>query len=183
MTYEEKTISRKNVYKGSIIDVDKLEVILPNGKKAGRDVVNHSGASVIIPLNKDGEIYVVRQYRKPIDSMLLEIPAGKLDPGEDPLVCAKRELKEETGLNAQNVNYILSIHSTPGFSNEILHIFAATNLSKGEACTDEDEFLTMEKIHINKLMDMIFCGEITDAKTIIGIFIAQKILNGEIDIK
>jgi ADP-ribose pyrophosphatase len=183
MTYEEKTVSRKSVYKGSIIDVYQLEVILPNGKKAKRDVVNHSGASVIIPLNKDNEIYVVRQYRKPVDRMLIEIPAGKLDSGEDPLVCAKRELKEETGLDAKSIKYILSIHSTPGFSNEILHIFAATNLSIGKACTDEDEFLTTEKIHINKLIEMIFCGEITDAKTIIGIFTAQKILNNEIEIK
>ena len=179
MKYEEKTISKKEFYKGNIINVEKWQVLLPNGKEASRDVVIHPGASVIIPLTENNEIYMVRQYRKPVEAELLELPAGKLDAGEDPKVCAQRELKEETGLDADEIKHVLSFNSTPGFTNEILYMYLATGLHEGTACTDEDEFLRVEKFPVNKLLDMIFNHEITDAKTIIGIFLADKILKGD----
>jgi ADP-ribose pyrophosphatase len=182
MLYEEKTVARRNVFEGSVIRVDSLEVLLQNGKKVKRDLVLHPGASVIIPINENNELYMVRQYRKPIEKISLEIPAGKLDAGEEPLECAIRELKEETGVEAEKVKHLFSIHSTPGFCNEILHMFVATGIVEGKACTDEDEFLSVEKIHIDKLMDMVLSGEITDAKTVIGIMAAQRIVHGEIDI-
>jgi len=182
MNFEEKTISEQHIYTGNIINVDRLTVSLPDGKIATRDIIRHPGASAIVALNKNGEMYMVRQYRKPIEVVSLEIPAGKLDAGEDPAVCAARELKEETGLSAGKIIHMLSIHSTPGFSNEILHIYAAVDLNEGNSCTDEDEFVSTEKYTVKELTNMVMSGEITDAKSIIGIFLAEKILKGEIEI-
>ncbi len=182
MNYEEKTVSEKHIYKGNIINVDNLTVTLPDGRQATRDIVRHPGASVIVPLNEKGEVYMVRQFRKPIDTVTLEIPAGKLDPGEDPLVCAKRELKEETGLDAKEIRHLVSIHSTPGFSDEVLHLYSATGLSEGESCADEDEFISTERYPVAELIEMILNGRITDAKTIIGVLLADKILSGKIEI-
>jgi ADP-ribose pyrophosphatase len=182
MNYEEKTVSREHKYKGNIISVDMLTVTLPDGRQATRDVVKHPGASVVIPLNENGELYMVRQYRKPIDRTSLELPAGKLDPGEAPEVCAQRELKEETGLEAGEIKHVISMHSTPGFCNEVLHMYIATQLKEGESCADEDEFISTEKIPVQKLIGMILNHEITDAKTIIGVLLADKILKGEISI-
>jgi len=182
MNYEEKTVSRKQVYNGNIINVERLTVTLPNGKEASRDVVLHPGASVVIPIGDDGSIYLVRQYRKPIEKVSLELPAGKLDPGEDPEVCARRELEEETGLTAGKFKHLISIHTTPGFSNEVLHLYAAAELKEGDAHTDEDEFLSTEKVKIEELINLILNHEITDAKTIIGAFLAEKILAGKIEL-
>lgn len=182
MNYEEKTVSERHIYKGNIINVDNLTITLPDGRQATRDIVRHPGASVVVPLNEKGEVYMVRQFRKPIDMVTIEIPAGKLDPGEDPLVCAKRELKEETGLEAKEIRHLVSIHSTPGFSDEVLHMYSATGLSEGESCADEDEFISTEKYPVADLIDMILNGKITDAKTIIGVLLADKILSGKIDI-
>lgn len=182
MKYEEKTVSKKQIYSGKIINVDLLTVTLPNGKKASREIVTHPGASVVIPISDNGELYMVRQYRKPVEKELLELPAGKLDPNESPEDCAARELKEETGLEAGNIKHVISIHSTPGFSNEVLHMFAAMDLKEGKACADEDEFITSEKFKIDKLINMVLNHKITDAKTIIGILLADKIVKGEINL-
>jgi len=182
MNYEEKTIAEKHIYSGNIINVDLLTVTLPDGRQATRDIVSHPGASVVVPLNEKGEVYMVRQYRKPIETVSLEIPAGKLDHGEDPKVCAERELKEETGLIAENLTHLVSIHSTPGFSNEVLHLYVATGLSEGESCADEDEFISTEKYTVAELEGMVLKGEITDAKSIIGILFADKIISGKLNI-
>lgn len=183
MNYEEKTIAKKHIYSGNIINVDLLTVTLPDGRQATRDIVSHPGASVVVPLNEKGEIYMVRQFRKPIEAISLEIPAGKLDPGEDPRTCAVRELKEETGLNAEHLTHLTSIHTTPGFSNEVLHLYVATGLSEGDSCADEDEFISTEKYSVNELLELVLKGKITDAKTIIGILLADKIISGKINIK
>jgi ADP-ribose pyrophosphatase len=183
MNYEEKTVSRKQIYQGNIIKVESLTVTLPDGREASRDLVLHPGASVIIPLNENGELYMVRQFRKPLEKVSLELPAGKLDCGEDPQVCAERELKEETGLTAEKISHLISIHTTPGFSNEVLHLYTATGLTEGDSCADEDEFITTERIPVAELVDMVLKGEITDAKSIIGILLAEKINRGDLDIK
>jgi ADP-ribose pyrophosphatase len=183
MNYEEKTVSSRHIYKGNIIDVEHVTVTLPDGREATRDLVLHPGASAVVPLNEKGEIYMVRQYRKAIDAVSLEIPAGKLDHGEDPRICAERELKEETGLTADRITHLVSIHSTPGFSNEVLHLYSATGLKEGENCADEDEFLSTEKYPVSQLVDMILKGEITDAKSIIGILMAERIMDGKLDIR
>jgi len=183
MNYEEKTVSEQHIYTGNIIKVEKVTVTLPNGKLATRDIVRHPGASAVIPLNGNGELYMVRQFRKPLDKVSLEIPAGKLDAGEDPAICAARELKEETGLTAGKIIHLTSIYSTPGFSDEILHLYAAVDLHEGESCADEDEFISAEKYTVAELIDKVFSGEITDAKSIIGIFLADKIISGKTDIQ
>ncbi len=175
MDYFEKTLKTDEIYKGNIIKVQNLTVSLPNGKEATRDIVLHPGASVVIPINEQGELYMVKQFRKPLDLTTLELPAGKLDSvGEDPRVCAERELMEETGLRAEKIDHLISIHTTPGFCNEVIHMYTATGLTQGEACTDEDEFLDVEKIHVSKLVDMILEHKITDAKTIIGVLLAER---------
>lgn len=183
MNYEEKTVSRRQIYQGNIIKVESLTVTLPDGKEASRDLVTHPGASVVIPLGENGELYLVRQFRKPLEAVSLELPAGKLDPGEDPQVCAERELREETGLTAQSIRYLISIHTTPGFCNEVIHMYAATGLKEGDSCADEDEFITTEKMPVKELVDMVLKGVITDAKSIIGILLAEKIVKGDEDIK
>jgi ADP-ribose pyrophosphatase len=180
MDFKEKTIDIKKIYNGYIIDVENHTVELPDGKPAPRDIVRHPGASVVIPVNDNGDVYMVRQFRKPLDKVLLELPAGKLDNNEDPLLCATRELKEETGIVADSIKHIISIHTTPGFCDEVIHMYIATGLKVGEACSDDDEFIESEKVHIDKLIQMIFTREITDAKTIIGIFLAQKFIHREI---
>lgn len=182
MNYEEKTVSKKHIYTGNIIEVDLLTVTLPDGKEATRDIVSHPGASVVVPLTAGGELYMVRQFRKPLEMESLEIPAGKLDQGENPLDCAKRELKEETGVDAGNVKHLISIHSTPGFCNEVLHMYLATELTEGMSNADEDEFISCEKIPVGKLVEMVIGHEITDAKSIIGILLADKIMQGELKV-
>lgn len=182
MNYEEKTLAEKEIFVGNIIKVESLTVELPDGKAATRDIVRHPGASAVIPINEEGEIYMVTQYRKPIEKVLLEIPAGKLDKGEDPAVCAKRELKEETGLEAGKMKHLVSMHSTPGFCDEVLHLYAATDLKEGEACADEGEFISSQKFPVSDLLEKVLHHEITDAKTIVGILLADKIIKGEIEL-
>ncbi len=179
--HDEETVSRKCVYRGNIISVESLKVRLPGDKIAGRDVVLHPGAAVIIPITDENELFMVRQYRKPVEKSLLEIPAGKLDSGESPEVCARRELLEETGLVAGRLVYLTSIYTTPGFSNEVLHFFAAFDLQASEHKTDEDEYLSVEKHCIGELIGMVLNSGVRDAKSIIGILLAEKIIKGEID--
>jgi ADP-ribose pyrophosphatase len=177
MQYEEKTVNTKHVYKGKFISLDSVEVVLPDGNRSTRDIVLHPGASVVVPVSENNEIYMVRQYRKPIEKVTLELPAGKLDEGEDPKVCAERELKEETGIEAAKIEHMISIHSTPGFSTEVLHLYLASGLTEGTASSDEDEFVSCEKYKIDELIGMIMSNEITDAKTIIGILMADRMIN------
>ena len=174
MIFEEKTVSKKHIYKGGIIDVYSLTVEFPNGKQASRDLVLHSGASAVVPVNEKGEIAMVSQYRKAIERISLEIPAGKLDAGEDPEACASRELTEETGLSAGQMKHLTSTYSTPGFCNEILHIYLATQLKQGDSCTDEDEFLSVRWYPFDELVEMIGTGQVSDSKSIIGILLAEK---------
>ena len=181
MEYTEKTIKTDDIYKGNIIKVQNLTVTLQNGKEATRDIVLHPGASVVVPINEKGELYLVKQFRKPLDITTLELPAGKLDSvTEDPKVCAERELMEETGLRAGKLEHLISIHTTPGFCNEVIHMYTATELTQGESCLDEDEFLSVEKIHVTKLVDMILEHKITDGKTIIGVLMAERIIRNKL---
>lgn len=180
MDYNEKTIEEKHIYKGNIIDIYKMTVTLPDGRTATRDIVRHPGAAVVIPYS-DGSLYLVKQFRKPIDKCTLELPAGKLDNNEDPFECAVRELKEETGLESDNIRHLISVHSTPGFSDEILHVYLATDLREGDSCCDPDEFISTLKLPVGELIKMVLNGEITDSKTIIGIMFADKISKGELN--
>ena len=178
MDFNEKTLSSETIYNGKILRLEKLTVLLPNGKEAEREVVRHSGAALIIPITEEGKIIMVNQFRKPVEKVCLEMPAGKLDPGEEPLDCAKRELEEETGYTTSNIEYVITIDTTPGFSDEKIHIFIANDLKAGQLKPDVDEFLDIVEMEIDELIKMIYQGNINDAKTIIGAFIAEKFLVG-----
>lgn len=182
MDYQEKTISKKDVYKGNILEVDVLKVLQPDGKETTREVIRHSGGAAIVPISDKNEIYMVKQYRKPVEIELLEIPAGKLDEGEEPIVCARRELKEETGLEAKNMKHLIDLYCAPGYSSEKIYIYVATDLIEGEPCADEGEIISSEKLPIAELLKMIKNNEIIDAKTVVGILLAEKIIKGEIKI-
>ncbi|HOO12413.1 MAG TPA: NUDIX hydrolase [Bacillota bacterium] len=167
----EKTLESKTVYKGRIINLRLDSVVLENGNTALREVVEHPGAVGIVALKDNGDIVMVKQYRKAADQMLLELPAGKLEQGEDPADCAARELTEETGYIAANLRYLVSFYTSPGFSNEVMHMFLATGLSQGENDPDDDEMVETVEISRDRAVDMILKGEIKDGKTIAGILL------------
>ena len=163
---KENRNSRETVFQGKILNVYKDTVILPNGKEATREVVEHSGAVAVLAIDDQDRIILVKQYRYPIQKSSLEIPAGKLEDGENPLECAKRELEEETGFQAENWSKIISFYTSPGFANEIMHLFLATGLTFVGASPDEDEFVELYKYSLDEAFDGILQQEIDDAKTI-----------------
>lgn len=164
----EKILSEEQAWRGRILDVRSLQVELPNGHQSGRDVVRHPGAAAVVALTQAGKIVLVRQYRTALDRVTVEIPAGKLDPGEDPLECAKRELREETGFSAGRISYLTTIATTPGFCDELIHIFMATNLEFQGANPDDDEFVNVDLLPVSELIDAVLDGKIEDAKTVVG---------------
>lgn len=151
---------------------------LPDGREASREVVEHSGAVGVVPLTGEGQVYLVRQYRYPIGKVTLEIPAGKLEEGEDPLDCARRELKEEVGIEASRWEPLLTFYTTPGFSNEVMHLFLATELSKKEAQPDQDEFLQIVSLPLEEALEKARTGEIMDAKTILSLLLVRYKFTG-----
>ena len=162
---KEETVSSELIFDGCIISVYKDTVSLPNGNISTREVVRHKGATCVVPITDDGEILAVRQYRYALGQVTLEIPAGKLDPGESPESCVLRELAEETGMTAEHIIPLGKLYSAVGFCDEVLHMYAATGLKPHELSPDEDEFLTVVKIPCDTFRKMILDGEITDAKT------------------
>ncbi|WP_346354193.1 NUDIX hydrolase [Azotosporobacter soli] len=168
----ETLVSSSSVFKGALLDVYCDTVTLPNGRQATREFIKHPGAVAVVPFTENGDVLMVRQFRYPTGCELLEIPAGKLDPGEQPEDCAKRELAEETGFRPGRLCRLASIHTTPGFSDEVIHLYRAENLIACDAVPDEDEFLQVESYSPTELKQMITAGEITDAKTITALMLA-----------
>lgn len=164
----EEILSQETVWRGKIFDVDTLEVKLPNGHCSRRDVVRHCGAVAVVALTENGKIAVVRQYRTALDRVTVEIPAGKMDPGEEPLESAKRELKEETGFVAGKIAYLTTIATSAGFADELIHIYLATQLSFEGADPDDDEFINVDLVPLSELIDAVLDGKIEDAKTVVG---------------
>lgn len=164
---KETKISSQTLYKG-VLDVKLDEVKLINGNTSVRIYLKHRGASGILPV-QDGYVYLVEQYRYPIGAATLEIPAGKREPGQTPLACARAELKQETGLQAKSLKEILVFHPCNAFSDEVQHLYVATGLSRGKTHLDEDEFINVKKIPLKKAYAMIKSGKITDAKTILSL--------------
>ena len=164
----EQILTQETAWSGKIFDVECLEVKLPNGHVSRRDVVRHHGAVAVVALTESGKIALVRQYRTALDRVTVEIPAGKLEPGEDPLDCAKRELKEETGFVAGRIAYLTTIASSCGFTDELIHLYLATQLSFEGASPDEDEFLNVDLVDVQDLVDAVLDGKIEDAKTVVG---------------
>ena len=166
MNLEEKQLSAEYMYKGKIISLRRDKALLPNGNTATREVVEHNGGVCVAALTDNDEVLFVRQFRYPYMEIIPEIPAGKRDKAdEDPLQCGIRELKEETGATAEKFIPLGKLYPSPGYCGEIIWMYAATGLSYGEQNPDDDEFLTVEKIPLEKAVEMILSGEITDAKT------------------
>lgn len=166
MDLKEKTLEEKVVYEGSFLKMINAKVELPNGKVATRDILKHPGAVGILAYIDSDNIIMVEQYRKPVEKVLLEIPAGKIDIGEEPLKCAVRELEEETGYKSNDIEYLGKIASAPGFCDEYLYLYKATNLYKGNVNFDDDEFINLKTFNVNEVKQMIKDGKIEDAKTI-----------------
>ncbi len=165
MNLEEKTLEKNYVFRGRIINVRQDRALLPNGRTATRDVVEHNGGVCIVPLCDNGDVILVRQFRYPYLQVITEIPAGKRDLEEDPLACGKRELKEEIGATAAQYTDLGELYPSPGYCSEVIHMYLATGLTFGEAQPDEDEFLHIERIPLKQAVDMVMKGEIKDAKT------------------
>lgn len=166
MNFEEKQLKEEYLYKGKIINLRRDEALLPDGSTAIREVVEHPGGVCVAALDENNNLLFVRQFRYPYMETTLEIPAGKRDKGgEDPLLCGKRELREETGAVAKNYISLGELYPTPGYCGEIIYMYAATDLTFGECDPDDDEFLAVERIPLEKAVEMVLSGEIKDAKT------------------
>lgn len=173
----EQNVSSEHVFDGIILHIDHLTNRLPNGKLAKREVARHIGASAVLPVDDEGNVYLVRQFRAPVERVLLEIPAGKLDyKGEDRKSAAQRELREETGLIASEWIHLNDMLSTVGFCDECISLFLARGLSSGDSDPDEDEFVNVVKMPFAEAVDMVMNNEISDAKTICALMMAYKIL-------
>ncbi len=175
--FTERTIQTEKIFDGRVFKVEVQTVELLDGKPAKREIVRHNGGACVVALDHDQKVYLVRQFRKPYDAELLEIPAGKLEPGEDPAECARRELIEETGLHADKIDFLAKIYPTPGYCSEILSIYLATGLTQGEAQPDADEHLSCHAFPLEEILAMIDRGEIYDAKTLVAILTLSRQLD------
>ena len=168
MNFNEKTVGKTTLYSGKILNLRRDDVILPDGNKAIREVVEHSGGSAIL-CELDGKVLLVKQFRYPYGECIWEIPAGKRNPNELPEVTAIRELEEEGGVIAGRVEKIFEVYPSPAYTEEVIHIFKALNVKKGKVHLDEDEFLTAKWFTLDEIKQMLKKGEIKDAKTLIAI--------------
>ncbi|MCL9660284.1 NUDIX hydrolase [Paenibacillus hunanensis] len=165
---DEVTLSTEPIFDGKVIRVQVDTVRLPNGETGKREIVRHNGAVAVLAIHNDRMI-VVDQYRQPLGRTQVEIPAGKLEPGEDPADAIARELKEETGYTAKELKLLYSFYTSPGFADELIHLYLADELEQGEAQLDEDEFLEMSAITLEEAYEQIRAGRISDAKTIMAV--------------
>ena len=176
----EKRVDGEVKYEGVIVRVHLDRAELSNGKLVRREVVEHPGGVTILPLDEDGNCTMVRQFRYPFQRIMLEAPAGKLEKGEDPRLCAERELSEETGFSALEWIDLGACCMSPGYSTEVLHIYLARKLRPGQSHPDEDEFLNTVKLPLEELVRMAMAGELDDAKTLIAVMKAERYLKQEL---
>ena len=176
----EKCLNKNYIFKGKVVSLRKDTVELPDGEHAFREVVEHSGGVCVLAIDKNDDILFVEQYRYPYEEILLEIPAGRLEKGEDARQCGIRELSEETGAAAKSFQRLCEFYPTAGYSDERIFIFTAKDLTFEETHFDEDEFLNLKRIPLKKALEMVCCGEIKDAKTIIALLLYDKKLKTEI---
>ena len=170
-------IESRRIYTGKIVSLDVDTVRFPDGSTGELEMIRHPGASAVVPFlsdprGDDPQLLLIRQFRYAADGYLFEIPAGRLDQGESPRDCAVRELKEETGCTAEQVDYLITLYTTPGFTDEKIHLFMATGLSTGETKHEVDEFLDLQPMPLSRALEIVKRGEIQDAKTIIGLLFA-----------
>jgi len=168
---EEKTLKSEEIFSGKVISLHLQDVELPNGKHSKREIIKHPGAVAILAITDDKKIVMVEQYRKALERTIVEIPAGKLEKGEEPAVCARRELEEETGYECTELKLLTSFYTSPGFADEIVHVFLAKGLTKKEnsASLDEDEFVNLEELTLVESLQYIKEQKIYDAKTIFAV--------------
>lgn len=174
-----RTVKSTRLFHGRIFDLVIEDIEDSPGRVRSCEVAVHPGGGCIVPLLDNGDLLLVQQYRYPHKKFVLEIPAGKLEPGEDPLSCARRELSEETGYTAERFEKLTAMFTTPGFCSEVLHIYLATGLKRsgqGQKLDEGEQSLTIEQIPFAKAIEMIVKGEIVDSKTIAGIFLAERAL-------
>lgn len=174
MTFEEKTLETERIFEGVVINLRRDKVTVENGTSY-REIIEHNGGAVLAAVTDEGKLVMVRQYRKPAQRVMLEVPAGKIDKGETPLEAATRELKEETGYTPSKVEYLTEFYPSVGYSEEVLYLYLCTGLTAGETCPDENEALDIEEIDIDTLHRMVISGEIHDAKTIIAVMIVKNL--------
>ncbi|MCI6098462.1 MAG: NUDIX hydrolase [Selenomonadaceae bacterium] len=176
----EEKVSSEDVFDGNLLHVKKDTVRLPNGNIAYREWIKHPGASAVVPVTPEGRLIFVRQYRYPIQQVTLEIPAGKLDAeGEDPMDCARRELSEETGYQAEKYTFLTKLATTVGFSNEFIYIYAAEGLTAGRQHPDEDEFINVCTLTMDEAMAKIRSGEICDAKSVTAVLLLRDLQDSQ----
>ena len=174
MTTEEKTISSEMIYEGTILNLRKDKVTVKNGRASYREIVEHNGGVVILGLTGAGLIPMIRQYRKAAEQVVLELPAGKLEKGEDPMEAALREFKEETGYTAGRIKHVAEFYPTVGYSEEILHIFFAEDLEAGSTDFDENESIDVIEYAQKELFGLIDAGKIIDGKTLIALLLYRS---------
>ena len=179
MKLEEKTLKSITCYHGIIVNTRLDQAELPDGSLALREVVEHPGGVAVLPLEADGTVWCVRQFRYPFSELLLEIPAGKLEPGEEPENAARRELSEETGLTAGKLEYLGRQYASPGYCGEVLHIYLARDLTHGEAHLDDGEFLNVERHPLEELTDLALAGQLPDTKTAVAVLKTKLLLQRE----
>lgn len=175
---KETRIDGEVAYDGGFLKVSRDRVTLPNGAITHREYIKHPGAVVVLAILDDGSVLLERQFRYPMGRVLIELPAGKIDPGEEILACAKRELQEETGFTASDWQYVTTIHNAIAYSDEHLDLFLARGLTAGPSKLDEGEFLETFSATLPEMLDMVRNGQITDVKTIIGAFWLEKLQSG-----
>jgi ADP-ribose pyrophosphatase len=165
--FEEKTINSERIYDGKIIDLQVDKVLLPDGNKAKRELVKHPGAAAVIPITKEDKIVLIEQYRKPLEKSIIEIPAGKVEKGEDPETAAIRELEEETGYTTSELSLVTSFYTSPGFADELIHIFITDELKPldAPAAKDDDEFMEIMELTLDEAKQLVEEERIHDAKT------------------
>lgn len=174
MIFEEKTLSTEMIYEGRILNLRKDRVTVSGEDESFREIVEHNGGAVILPIKDNGNIVMVRQYRKPFDSPFLELPAGKIDPGETSVEAAKRELAEETGYRAGKIEALGRMIPSVGYNTEVLYLYIATDLKEGEPSPDEHEELDIVEMKLEDAIKMVISGEIEDGKTQIGLLLGEK---------
>jgi ADP-ribose pyrophosphatase len=165
-------MTAKNIYTGRIVTLNLETVTLPNGATVELEIIHHPGAAAVVPMRNDRTVVLIRQYRHAVGGFIYEIPAGKLHPGEDPRECAARELEEEIGYRAATFQHLLSFYTTPGFTDEIIHIYRATDLTRGTQDLGTDEVLEVIEMPLITAIDRIADGTIRDGKTIVGLHAA-----------
>lgn len=174
---KEKTLSQEIKYNGRILNLRVDTVLLPNGKQAKREVVEHSGGVCVVAFDENDNLLMVKQFRYPYGEITLEIPAGKINYGEDPKECGARELTEETGYVAKELTKLAHLYPTPAYDSEIIHIYLAKQLTKSSQHLDEDEFLSVERVPFDKAVEMVMNNEIPDSKTQIAILKVYALKN------